>query len=53
VKSVSPATASPVAASAGSTWFANQASNWSWGRAMTRMRMLAWERPQYSVHWPQ
>ena len=50
---------SPVAASVpssgalyGSSWLAFQASKSSASRATTSMRMLAWERPQNSVHWP-
>ena len=34
-------------------WFATQASKSSGESATTRMRMLAWDRPQNSVHWPQ
>ena len=34
-------------------WFSTQRSQSSADSATTRMRMLAWDRPQNSVHWPQ
>ena len=33
-------------------WLAFQVSKSSGDRAMTSMRMLAWESPQNSAHWP-
>ena len=50
----SPVAAS-VSASGGSysaSWLAFQASKSAASRATTSMRMLAWDSPQNSVHWP-
>src|SRR3954451_23614895 len=49
----SPVSVDPAGAgAAGSFWLVTHFWKSGGERATTRMRMLAWERPQNSVHWP-